>query len=103
MIIGRLVLKWLGIVSYMDCNKVDYGAYSIKKRESPMSDTIKIDDKTYNVADLSDDAKTQINNLQMVDQQIRRLQQEAAVAQTARMAYVASLQTLLPEAVVESS
>lgn len=103
MIIGRLVLKWLGIVSYMDCNKVDYGAYSIKKRASPMSDTIKIDDKTYNVADLSDDAKTQINNLQMVDQQIRRLQQEAAVAQTARMAYVASLQTLLPEAVVESS
>lgn len=64
-----------------------------------MSDVIKIDDKTYNVADLSDDAKTQINNLQMVDQQIRRLQQEAAVAQTARMAYVASLQTLLPEAV----
>ena len=39
----------------------------------------------------------------MVDQQIRRLQQEAAVAQTARMAYVASLQTLLPEAVAESS
>lgn len=67
-----------------------------------MSDVIKIDDKTYNIADLSDDAKTQINNLQVVDQQIQRLQQQAAIAQTARMAYVASLQTLLPEAVAES-
>ncbi len=87
----------------MVCNKVDYGVHLTKGGQSPMSDTIKIDDKTYNVADLSDDAKTQINNLQMVDQQIRRLQQEAAVAQTARMAYVASLQTLLPAAVAESS
>lgn len=68
-----------------------------------MSDTIKIDDKTYNVADLSDDAKTQIGNLQMVEQHIRRLQQETAIAQTARMAYVASLQALLPEAVAEGS
>jgi cell division protein ZapA (FtsZ GTPase activity inhibitor) len=67
-----------------------------------MSDTIKIDDKTYNIADLSDDAKTQINNLQAVDQQIQRLQQQAAIAQTARMAYVASLQSLLPEATVAS-
>ena len=66
-----------------------------------MSETIKINDKTYNIADLSDEAKTQINNLQMVDQQLQRLQQQAAVAQTARLAYMASLETLLPEAVIE--
>jgi len=46
-----------------------------------------IDDKEYNIADLSESAKSQIVNLQVVDQEIAQLKQQLAIMQTARNAY----------------
>ena len=58
---------------------------------------VKIDDKEYALSSLSDNAKAQLNNLQIVDAELARLQQRAAIAQTARNAYVNALKAELPE------
>ena len=58
--------------------------------------TIKIDDKEYDVATLSDEAKSQLASIQFVDSELARLQAKAAALQTARMAYSKALQTALP-------
>jgi hypothetical protein len=58
--------------------------------------TIKIDDKEYDVASLSDEAKNQLASIQFVDSELARLQAKAAALQTARMAYSKSLQAALP-------
>ena len=52
---------------------------------------IKIDDKDYNLAELSDKVKRQIEILQFVDMQINLLNNELAVADTARIAYTNAL------------
>jgi len=52
---------------------------------------ITIDGKDYDVADLSDVARTQITNLRMTDTEIARLNQQLAIAQTARAAYARAL------------
>ena len=57
---------------------------------------IKIDDKEYDFDKLSDDAKNQLNSLQFVDNELARLQAQAAVLQTARAAYVNALKASLP-------
>ena len=58
--------------------------------------TIKIDDKEYDVATLSDEAKNQLASIQFVDSELARLQAKAAALQTARMAYSKALQAALP-------
>jgi hypothetical protein len=58
---------------------------------------VKIDDKEYALSSLSENAKAQLNNLQIVDAELARLQQRAAIAQTARNAYVNALKAELPE------
>jgi len=58
--------------------------------------TIKIDDKEYDVATLSDEAKNQLASIQFVDSELARLQAKAAALQTARMAYSKALQATLP-------
>ena len=58
---------------------------------------VKIDDKEYALSSLSDTAKAQLNNLQIVDAELARLQQRAAIAQTARNAYVNALKAELPQ------
>lgn len=58
--------------------------------------TITIDNQEYIIADLSDQAKTQITNLRVTDAEIIRLQQQLAIAQTARTAYANALQKELP-------
>ena len=58
--------------------------------------TIKIDDKEYDVASLSDEAKNQLASIQFVDSELARLQAKAAALQTARMAYSKALQAALP-------
>lgn len=57
--------------------------------------TIKIDNKEYELASLSEDAKNQLVSLQFVDSELERLQAKAAVLQTARMAYVKELAGLV--------
>lgn len=58
--------------------------------------TIKIDNIDYDTDKLSDEAKAQLVNLQFCDQELVRLQAQAAAIQTARMAYAKALQAALP-------
>ena len=53
--------------------------------------TITVDDVTYKLSEMSDDAKAQLSNIQFVDQQIQQLQNEWAVSDTARLGYQAAL------------
>ncbi len=54
--------------------------------------TLTIGDKSYPIASLSDNAKAQITNVQIVDAEIQRLQQQLGIAQVARASFIASLQ-----------
>jgi hypothetical protein len=58
--------------------------------------TVKIDNRDYDLDTLSDDAKAQLQSLQFVDSELARLQAQASVLQTARMAYAKALQAALP-------
>ena len=59
--------------------------------------TITINDKEYILDDLSDAAKAQLGSMQLTDQEIIRLQQQLAIAQTARNAYAQALNAELPK------
>ena len=58
--------------------------------------TITIDNKHYDLDTLSDEAKAQLASLQFCDQELQRLQAQAAAYQTARMAYAKALNDALP-------
>jgi len=58
--------------------------------------TLTIDGTEYDTEQLSEAAKSQVTNIQLVDQKIAQLQQELAIVQTARNAYVQALQAELP-------
>ena len=58
--------------------------------------TIKIDEKEYDLDQLSQDAKNQLASLQFVDNELARLQAQIAAMQTARMAYANALKASLP-------
>lgn len=53
--------------------------------------TVTIDDVEYNLNDLSENARAQIISMQFVDSQIQQLNNEWAVADTARIGYTAAL------------
>ena len=58
--------------------------------------TISIDNIEYDTDKLSDEAKAKLVSLQFCDQELQRLQAQAAAMQTARMAYAKALQSALP-------
>ena len=58
--------------------------------------TITIDNVEYDTDKLSDEARAQLASLQFCDQELQRLQAQAAAIQTARMAYAKALQSALP-------
>lgn len=58
---------------------------------------IKIDNKDYELDYLSDEAKAQLTNIQFVDAELQRLNAQAAVLQTARVAYSSALGEALPK------
>ena len=58
---------------------------------------IKIDEKDYELDNLSVDAKAQLASLQFVDSELQRLNAQTAVLQTARMAYSKALNEALAE------
>ena len=62
--------------------------------------TINIDNVEYDTDKLSDEAKAQLVSLQFCDQELQRLQAQAAAYQTARQAYAKALQAALPTAPV---
>ena len=54
-----------------------------------------IDDVEYNLNELSDNAKAQLANIQLVDAQLQQLNNEWAVSDTARIGYTNALRTEL--------
>ena len=62
--------------------------------------TIKIDNQEYELEQLSAEAKAQLAAMQFCDQELARLQSQAAAYQTARIAYAKALQAALPTAPV---
>ena len=58
--------------------------------------TIKIDNVDYDTDTLSNEAKGQLISMQFCDQELQRLQAQAAAIQTARIAYAKALQAALP-------
>jgi hypothetical protein len=56
---------------------------------------IKIDNKDYDTELLSDEAKSQIQSIQFVDQELARVKAQATVLQTARIAYAKALNDAL--------
>jgi hypothetical protein len=73
--------------------------YEEAKRRVEMAEgtdqKITIDEVEYNLSDLSDNAKAQLANIQFVDAQILQLNNEWAVADTARMGYTNALKAEL--------
>lgn len=65
--------------------------------EKNETQVLTIDGTEYNVADLSENARNQVMNLRVTDQEISRLQKQLAIAQTARTAYANALKEELPK------
>lgn len=61
---------------------------------------IKIDDKDYDTESLSEEAKAQLSSIQFVDQELQRLNAQAAILQTARKAYAKVLNDALASELV---
>ena len=59
--------------------------------------TITIDGMEYNAANLTENARSQVMNLRVTDQEIAKLKQQLAIYQTARTAYANALKEELPE------
>ena len=68
-------------------NKIDKEA----KMNQQSADLITVDGVEYNINEMSDAAKAQLSNIQFVDQQVRQLQNEWAISDTARLGYQAAL------------
>jgi len=58
--------------------------------------TININNIEYRIDSLSEEATVQLQNIQLVDQELTRLQLQVAAMQTARHAYVDALKAALP-------
>jgi hypothetical protein len=58
--------------------------------------TLNIDNKEYDLDTLSDECKAQLASIQFVEQELARLQAQAAALQTAKNAYLQALQKSLP-------
>jgi hypothetical protein len=68
-------------------NKIDKEA----KMNQQSADLITVDGVEYNINEMSDAAKAQLSNIQFVDHQVRQLQNEWAISDTARLGYQAAL------------
>ena len=51
--------------------------------------------KEYNITDISDDGRAQLQNLSFADAEIKRLTAQLAIAKTAHNAYVEALEKIL--------
>ena len=68
-------------------NKIDKEA----KMNQQSADLITVDGVEYNINEMSDAAKAQLSNIQFVDHEVRQLQNEWAISDTARLGYQAAL------------
>lgn len=58
---------------------------------------VKINGKEYNLGDLSENAKSQLQSLVFADAEVQRLSRQLALAKTARNAYQQALAAELPK------
>jgi len=65
--------------------------------EKNKANILKLNGVDYNTSDLSDNAKSQMQGIQVADVEIKRLNVQLALMQTARNAYMQALQNDLPE------
>ena len=65
--------------------------------EAASSQTVTIGGTEYNLDDLSENARSQVVNLRVTDQEISKLKQQLAIFQTARTAYARALGEELPK------
>ena len=72
-------------------NKIDKEA----KMNQQSADLITVDGVEYNINEMSDAAKAQLSTIQFVDHQVRQLQNEWAISDTARLGYQAALKGAL--------
>ena len=63
--------------------------------EDANNQIVTVDGSEYNLDDLSEKAKAQINNIQFVDSRIQQLNNEFAVSDTARIGYTQALKSEL--------
>lgn len=61
--------------------------------EDSINKTIEIDGVNYSLENLTENAKAQLANIQFVDMQLQQLNNEWAVADTARIGYENALKT----------
>lgn len=59
--------------------------------------TVKIDGKEYDTDALSQEARDNLQNLNLCDQRLAQLKRDASITQTARNAYAAALKAALPK------
>lgn len=60
--------------------------------------TLDFEGKKYPISSLSEQARVQIGNIQVADQEVARLRVQLGLAQTARAAYLQALRAQLPAA-----
>jgi hypothetical protein len=65
--------------------------------EKKVSKVLSIEGHEYNLDDLSETAKMHVANIQFVDEQIQQLNNEWAVADTARIGYTNAIKNELSE------
>jgi hypothetical protein len=69
----------------------------VKSADTKMEEaTLNHNGKTYKVAELSQEAQTQFLNVKIAENEIRHLQMQLAIAQTAQSAYEQALIAQLP-------
>ena len=68
-----------------------------KKQEEKQDAILTHNDKTYNVSDLSEEARKQLANVQITETEIKRLKMQLAINQTALSAYQQALVAVLPQ------
>lgn len=64
---------------------------------------VKIDGKDYELESLSEKARIQINNLQVVERRLADLREQMAIVQTARVGYTQALKAALDESAQEAA
>lgn len=68
----------------------------VATEQNTSSQTITIDGVEYQLSELSEEARAQVINLRVTDQEIAKLKQQLAIYQTARAAYARTLGEKLP-------
>jgi hypothetical protein len=79
------------------------GGFFMNNNKGNKMTTITIDNKEYDLDQLSDEAKAQIVSIQFVDSELQRINAKASVLQTARLAYSKALNDTLGQDLVFNS